>query len=43
MESFNGHRRDKCLHQQDCLFLNDARFHIERWRRACNFVPTNQL
>lgn len=36
IESFNGRLRDECLNQHYFLSLNDARFHIERWRRAYN-------
>lgn len=34
IESFNGRLRDECLNQHYRLSHNDARFHIERWRRA---------
>lgn len=36
IESFNGRLRDECLNQHYFLSLQDARFHIERWRRAYN-------
>lgn len=36
IESFNGRFRDECLNQHYFLSLADARFHIERWRRAYN-------
>lgn len=36
IDSFNGRLRDECLKQHYFLSLNDARFHIERWRRPCN-------
>jgi putative transposase len=36
VESFNGRFRDECLNQHYFLSLQDARFHIDRWRRAYN-------
>jgi putative transposase len=36
VESFNGRLRDECLNQHYFLSLQDARFQIERWRRAYN-------
>lgn len=36
IESFNGRLRDECLNQHYFLSLRDARFHLERWRRAYN-------
>lgn len=36
IESFNGRLRDACLNAHWFLSLRDARFHIERWRRAYN-------
>jgi putative transposase len=38
IESFNGKFRDECLSQHWFLSLNDARFHIERYRIDYNEV-----
>jgi len=36
VESFNGRVRDECLNAHWFLSLEDAQFHIERWRRNYN-------
>ncbi|MBK8057898.1 MAG: transposase [Gemmatimonadetes bacterium] len=36
IESFSGRFRDECLKQHYFRSLADARFHLERWRRAYN-------